>query len=182
MRLGLTALLLAAIACSSSSSSTTVTQLAAGDPNCPSGGAAITGDGSTAYVCNGATGNAGATGLTGAPGPAGAAGPAGPPGPANGGLYVSRDNVYCNAATMQAGPTILTVAAACNNAQDLPLAGSCTAGSAVPNLTTFLNGPGFWEGNNAANPANWTCGWLTASSQNVNVPGATAVICCIRNS
>jgi hypothetical protein len=43
--------------------SPTVTQLPAGDPNCPAGGAAITdADGSTAYVCSGEDGDDGADG------------------------------------------------------------------------------------------------------------------------
>lgn len=180
MRLAITTLLLAVVACSSSDGSATVIQLAAGDPNCPAGGAAITSNGSTAYACNGAAGSMGATGLAGAPGPAGAQGPAGPPGAANGGIYVSRDNVYCNIAAMQPGQGILSVTASCSSPRDLPLVGSCTPGNAVPNLITFLNGPNFWDGENSTNPANWSCGWLTQASQNVNVPGATAVICCIR--
>jgi Collagen triple helix repeat (20 copies) len=57
----------------------TVTALSPGDPNCASGGAAISasaGD-TTAYACNGATGAPGAAGATGAAGPQG---PAGDPG------------------------------------------------------------------------------------------------------
>ncbi len=52
----------------------TVASLAAGDPNCLTGGASVTdGNEKTAYACNGAPGPAG---------PKGDTGPAGPPGPA----------------------------------------------------------------------------------------------------
>ncbi|MGZ4392612.1 MAG: hypothetical protein ACXVRK_10925 [Gaiellaceae bacterium] len=48
--------------------SPTVTQLAAGDPNCPAGGAAITdAAGSTAYVCSGQNGHDGQNGADGQP-------------------------------------------------------------------------------------------------------------------
>jgi Fibronectin type III domain/Collagen triple helix repeat (20 copies) len=60
----------------------TVAILAAGNANCPNGGASITdGSGNTAYVCNGAPGAQGPPGPAGPPGPSGPPGPQGPPGP-----------------------------------------------------------------------------------------------------
>ncbi len=58
--------------------SPTVTALLASDPQCPTGGAAVsTADGGTVRVCNGATGAPGQAGAQGQPGPQGAQGLAG---------------------------------------------------------------------------------------------------------
>jgi len=128
----------------------------------------------------GPQGATGGTGATGPAGPVGPTGPQGPPGAANGGLYTSRNNVYCNVVQMANDSSVTSVAASCNSDQDLPLTGSCASIGGTPNLTLIVNGPVFWAGMNVGNPAAWSCGWLNSASQVVNVPGAAATICCIK--
>ena len=129
----------------------------------------------------GPAGAPGATGVQGLTGPAGPQGPAGPAGAANGGLYTSRDNVYCNPVSMPNDGS-LSVSAPCLSDRDLPLAGSCESVGGTGNLTLGTNRPSGWQGMNVGNPAQWTCGWLNSAGQDVNVPGAQANICCIKHS
>lgn len=178
--------------------------LLAGDLNCPNGGVALTVDGSTSYVCNGGTPSTGAVALTQlAPGDShcanggtavsngtitnyvcnGAAGSPGQIGPAGGGLYTSRNNVYCVSEAMPADAGVDTVIAKCRSDRDLPLVGSCdpSPGVSFPISPFYLavNEPGLWEGMSPGRPADWTCVWVNERNTPINMPGSRANICCI---
>jgi hypothetical protein len=130
----------------------------------------------------GPAGSQGPAGATGPAGPVGPAGPIGPAGPAGGGLYVSRTNVYCDPpVVMPNDANVVTISATCRTALDLPLVGACEftgAGSVI----LKVNRPNAW-GTQGALPAAWECGWTNLSispgGDLVNVPMATATICCI---
>lgn len=127
----------------------------------------------------GPAGQNGAQGIQGSQGAKGDTGLQGIQGPPGGGLYTSRNDVYCNTVMMTANPTAFTVRAACNTDLDLPLAGSCEApGTIALNLTT--NGPNLWAGQNVGNPAYWECGWTPPGGAATNAPGALATICCVK--
>jgi hypothetical protein len=134
----------------------------------------------TLAACGGSEGPQGPAGPQGATGTMGATGPAGPTGPAGadgGGLYTNRSQAYCNSVTMAVDVNVITVTAACNNVNDLPLAGSCETNSSA-NVDLAVNQPLTW--NDTSFPARWTCSW-TASGAFVNVPGAQATMCCVAN-
>jgi hypothetical protein len=91
--------------------------------------------------------------------------------------YSSRQQVQCSSVTMSVGQ--LSVLAECPHVDDLPLAGTCSKPGAGGEVLG-QNGPAGWEGSIAA-PAAWTCSWVSGG-QAVNVPGATATICCVVKS
>jgi hypothetical protein len=188
-------------------SSVSKADLPTGDSNCPTGGVALTVDGKTSYVCNGGSALGGAVTLTQLqPGDShcatggtavsngsvtnyvcsGAQGSTGATGPSGGGLYTSRNNVYCRQAVMANDPSVWTLSVSCLSDKDLPLTGSCE-GTPPYNVSTstqtpiylVLNSPGFWEGENLGHPATWDCAWFNNKQQAVNVPDAHANICCI---
>src|SRR3990172_424637 len=125
-----------------------------------------------AAACGSSNSEAGPAGPQGPPGPKGETGLQGPPGQtgqtgaaglANGGLYTSRANVYCDPKTMQEDQS-LTVYAECRNDRDLPLAGSCFLPPSVTGSPTLQeNGPGFWDGVHQGTAARWTCGWVAST-------------------
>lgn len=127
----------------------------------------------------GPEGSAGPQGPAGPQGVAGLQGPQGVQGPIGGGLYTSRDDIYCN--TSPIGTTNGNVSAACDTPEDLPLTGSCANHETKAlNLSTngFIEN---WPGRSTA-PASWLCSWSGLDGVVVNVvPTAKASICCIRN-
>ena len=121
--------------------------IAAGDLNCPQGGAKYTVGGVTSYVCNGATGaqgpqgNTGATGLTGAQGLQGSTGPAGPQG--SQGLSVTATALVSGDANCPAGGSAFAIGGgttnyACNGQSptgaNLPGGSPATAGASCAAL------------------------------------------------
>jgi hypothetical protein len=129
----------------------------------------------------GIQGVTGPIGAQGPAGPAGDAGPQGPPGiqgPANGGIYSKRTQVYCRETvgyTTDAGNPLLQVN--CDNANDLPLSGSCD-GVSDPTISLPFNSPSAdWAGVTAAG---WTCGWQFSGAA-TDLPNAAAHICCVTN-
>lgn len=149
-----------ALACSTAemgTGSVTVEQLSAGHAHCPTGGVAITASGTTAYACNGAQGVQGLTGPTG------------------GGLYTSRDDVYCTYSTEHTGMGG-AVAVSCKKESDLPLSGGCepyAAGTLIfrSQPVDWFTSPGY--------PASWECHFAT-SGGSVGEPGV-ARICCVNH-
>jgi hypothetical protein len=126
----------------------------------------------------GPTGPQGPAGPAGDAGPRGAQGPQGLQGAANGGIYTTRTQVYCNSKTgysTDAGSPILQ--ATCTDPHDLPLSGSCD-GVSDPSVALVDNGPaGDWVGITAAG---WICLWQFTNPP-TNLPNATAHICCVTN-
>ena len=94
--------------------------------------------------------------------------------------YSSRQQVKCNTVTMPNDPIVTDIQATCTNADDLPLAGSCSnPGPPLSSATLGANGPVAWEG--AGAPAAWSCSWVSGG-QAVHVANATATICCVVKS
>jgi len=126
----------------------------------------------------GPEGPPGPQGPQGLPGVQGPVGPQGVVGPQGGGIYTSRDDVYCNTAVGSDNTGTLT--ASCSAPADLPLSGSCY--SAQDNVAVVLTSqPDGWA------PASTTisAGWLCVFGKNgirLNTPfaSAAAVICCVR--
>lgn len=125
----------------------------------------------------GPAGPAGPMGPAGPQGPTGPQGPQGVPGATGGGLYTSRDAIYCNVVTMAAGDT--SVSASCNTEKDLPVTGSCQT-KTTGTYSLAVNGPQFWH-TQLGFPAEWVCTWAPASGSYVHIDGAQATICCITN-
>jgi len=152
---GVIAVVLACQTAGTSTDGVTVRQLAAGDTNCPHGGAAITANGTTAYACSGAPGAAGTTG---------------------GGLYTSRDDVYCNVSGVNNGGNVV---AACNTELDLPLSGSCEPSSvnAIVTESRPVGWPTF-----PGLPASWQCQFSAPGGGVIGTgtPGG-AYICCVKH-
>jgi hypothetical protein len=201
-------LLIALVGCGggSSPSSSTVSKqnLNPGDANCPTGGVALTVDGDTSYICNGTPGGAGATVATLPIGnshcPTGGTsvtasgattyvcnGVKGDVGLTGGGIYTSRNDVYCDTVSMPNNPAVYRVTATCRTVSDLPLTGWCDLVSsllpAATKATLILEGQGptNWQGAGGADKADWSCSWANASNSYVNAVGATASICCVSN-
>jgi len=87
--------------------SVTGASLNVGNPNCPTGGIALTLAGATTFVCNGAPGAQGPQGTTGPQGPQGTTGPQGPQGPAGPSAAGIVDYVIFNPATpLQPGQSL----------------------------------------------------------------------------
>ena len=151
-----------------------VTQLSAGDANCPNGGVAITVDGTTAYACNGATGAPGAPGA---------------PGVQGGGLYTSKAALECQVSPAGSGLLVVdgwAIGAACTNKTDLPVTGACALNAdPTGGVALVESGPANlqtgWFANLEA-PA-WACRWAFPPGTNPipALPSATATVCCIKN-
>jgi hypothetical protein len=129
----------------------------------------------------GPTGSQGPAGASGPAGPVGPAGSIGPAGPAGGGLYASRSDVYCDPpVVMPNDANVVTISATCRTALDLPLVGACSVSGG--GATLQINRPNGW-GTPGPAPAAWECGWtntaIAPGGDILNVPGATATICCI---
>jgi hypothetical protein len=149
----------------------TLEQLSPGDSRCPAGGTLLTAGDQTTFVCNGDPGPAGSVGATGSQGPQGLTGVQGPPG---GGLYTSRADIYCNESAV--GTTTGVLIATCDTPDDLPLTGACEESESTP-VHLQTNGQiQNWPNSNPSTPAEWMCGWTTAS-----VPTGRARICCIQH-
>jgi hypothetical protein len=92
----------------------TAQALHAGDPNCATGGAALTATNATVYACNGAAGQPGPAGPSGPPGPQGPAGAQGPAG-VGGGAGFSQQLLFSTSGThpitIPAGVTSILVEA-----------------------------------------------------------------------
>jgi hypothetical protein len=100
-------------------------------------------------------------------------GPEGPEGPKGGGLYASKDDVYCREASF---PGTLIATARCDAPEDLGLTGSCTDGA---NGAILANSePVHWSNDGSLLSAQWQCEW----SGPPGAEGGTARICCIKNA
>jgi hypothetical protein len=124
----------------------------------------------------GPQGPQGLTGLTGATGPMGPQGPQGPPG---GGFYTSRDNVYCNRATVTDNSSALVVS--CTSPADLPLSGSCYSADDTVAVVT-VSEPQAWSPASTVISATWFCAF-GKNGVGLSHPfvGAVGFICCIKH-
>lgn len=100
------------------------------------------------------------------------------PGPVGGGLYMSHADVYCNQ-VKGAGPgNAMTLVVECDSGEDLGLTGTCYGQGRAD---VYLNGsrPAGWS--SIGTKPQWVCSWAPSSGTAlVNLPDATAEICCIR--
>ena len=128
----------------------------------------------------GASGSEGTKGDQGPQGPIGEQGPIGPigpQGPIGGGIYTSRDNVYCKRVVATVGATALIADARCDSADELPLQGYCDF---KYDTEKYLESEGDlnWQGNNTL-AAGWSCLWrfhtISPVARNIG-----ANICCIK--
>jgi hypothetical protein len=71
------------------------------------------------------------------------------------------------------------VVAQCVGVEDVPLAGHCSRPGIGPEVLTDI-GPSGWDIPTAR--AAWSCAWTGSNGQPVNIPGATATICCLVKS
>lgn len=184
LRHSILALSLLVAACDDKTSATTitVTPLAVGDAHCPQGGTAITVNNSTSYACNGAPGAQGAPGDPGAPGDKGDKGDPGLQGPPGGGLYTSRNDVYCNTAIPADMPSgASTLVAQCDTPRDLPLSGFCSQIDRDGANTRTRAAD--WGLANSTLPASLFCEWSIANTgiPLSQLPRAEAQICCVKN-
>lgn len=140
----------------------------------------------------GDTGAPGATGPQGPVGPTGASGAAGATGATGGGLYTSKDSVYC-VETPPAGVASSFATARCDGGSDLLLFGGCLeGGSAVPAVTSstdvyvYSNAP-YGVGATPIlrrNPySGWECQWQVrpggTAPADWRTSGFRATACCI---
>jgi hypothetical protein len=149
-----------ALSCSTAETTTAgvaVHQLAAGDASCPNGGVAITANGTTAYACNGAAGAQGAQG---------------------GGLYTSRDDVYCDTVSGMDVKPSPGLSAECRQITDLPLSGSCNPGDAT--VEVFTNKPMAWTTQGQA-VASWQCAFAVNGTPVTDHRPVSATICCVHH-
>lgn len=137
-------------------------------------------------ACSDAEGLRGEQGPQGPPGEIGATGPQGPQGSAGatgGGLYTSRQDVYCKQLLGARADAGFVLEVECNDPADPPLIGSCD-GVTDPNAMLSTNRPGGWgDTTSSLAKSTWICTW-TFPSQGVTpaeLPGATANICCIKH-
>lgn len=137
-------------------------------------------------ACSGSQGTTGPEGPAGPPGPIGPQGPAGTQGPVGGGLYVAKASVYCRHALGATAATGNVVTVTCDTATDLPLTGGCSLADPGSRSGAILgfSGPrgdaSDWTSDTL--PAGWQCAWtfLPATAVPIDLPGATATICCIK--
>ncbi len=145
-------------------------------------------------ACDDKQGPPGPAGPTGATGATGATGQTGATGAQGGGLYTAKTDLYCRQTTPPGAIAAQgsTVTASCDTATDLPLTGGCNLGgdaSSLPALMLTESRPdngGTSEGNgiwiSTSSPARWRCTWGFLSLPSaVNLPNATATICCIKH-
>lgn len=127
----------------------------------------------------GPAGPAGPQGPVGPPGPQGEAGPPGPRGAIGGGLYTSREDLYCVRATGSSAAGDLAVQ--CEDVADLPISGRC-GGSGWSQATVLrVNASEYWD--DPAGKAGWRCDWALVSTMTAppgGFPLAQAEICCVR--
>lgn len=132
----------------------------------------------------GPQGPAGPAGPTGPQGPVGPTGPKGDqgdpgmPGMPGGGYYTSHLDVYCKQAKGATIASNMTLSVECDSGEDLGLTGTCYGHS---RSDVYLNEsrPLVWS-SVGAKPA-WTCSWVSADGvTKVDLPNATAEICCIK--
>lgn len=129
----------------------------------------------------------GPQGERGAEGPRGETGPTGPPGvqgeqgPIGGGLYMSRQDVYCKEKTGTAEEG-LYVQVECDDERDLPLMGSCD-NVRDPNAVLIRNRPSGWgDKTSPFLTSGWLCSWEYAEGGHpTSLPDATAHLCCIKH-
>lgn len=159
----------------------------------------------------GERGDQGETGATGDPGAAGLQGDQGvrgPIGPAGGGLYATRQDLYCRTTTITAanappcdydncggcyGPCGVPVEASCDSADDLAQTGGCkNPSTSTVDLLMSSSLAAALSGGDAgsATPARQTCTFTNANrcldpndpscGDNATLLGAAATICCLR--
>jgi hypothetical protein len=116
----------------------------------------------------GATGAQGPQGATGAQGAQGAQGPQGPQG---GGLYTSKNFVYCQTTNAVVTAGLASPVAACVDSNDLPIGGGCETDDTAARLVVFA--PQNWSV--PTSDSRWACSWANAVGTNTY----TARICCI---
>lgn len=134
-----------------------------------------------ACPAQGPKGDTGPRGQTGPQGPPGM-GTQGPVGPKGGGLYTSRQDVYCKQAMGARSDAGYGLRVACDDPNDLGLIGSCE-GVSTPNSFLVSNAPGGW-GDTAGSsfPPDWSCRWTFDPGPGpAELPLATANICCIKH-
>lgn len=128
-----------------------------------------------------ARGPEGEQGEPGADGAQGAQGERGLPGPAGGGLYTSRQNVYCKKAMGAQAAAAYRMQLECDSPKDLPLTGSCE-GVNEANAHLVGNAPTGW-GKDASlqSTAGWQCAWaFNPGPGPAELPQATVHLCCIQ--
>jgi hypothetical protein len=93
----------------------------------------------------------------------------------------TRQQVKCYTETMLGDATVTSVTAECEGVEDVPLTGHCSRPGAGPEVLKE-SGPSGWDVPQGR--AAWSCGWLSSTPgvAYVNIPGATAMICCLVKS
>lgn len=137
----------------------------------------------------GDTGDRGPVGPAGPQGPQGPAGPQGPqgePGPPGaqgaigGGLYTSREDLYC---VRETGTTSGSLSVSCEEVWDLPVSGRCGGSGSSQATVLRINTSESWD--IPTGRAAWSCDWALAETMTVpsgGFPLAQAEICCVRGS
>jgi hypothetical protein len=95
----------------------------------------------------------------------------------------TRQQVKCYTETMPEDAMVTGVTARCLDVDDIPLTGHCSR-PGVGSEMLQTDGPSGWD--NPAARAAWTCSWMGSNGGGgydfVNIPGATAMICCLVKS
>ena len=140
-----------------------------------------------ALGCETKQGPAGSPGETGPQGPQGQAGPPGPQGPAgqdldpDAGPSFTRNDIRCTLVHGAKADAGMRLTVTCPSASDIPLQGWC-ANDELPPIEAYLRmtAPVRWT-QESSEPAGWMCEWFpSAGGAAIDVPGATAEICCVR--
>jgi hypothetical protein len=115
----------------------------------------------------------------GSTGATGSIGPQGPIGPKGGGLYTTRNDVYCNKALTSDALGVLRVS--CSAPADLPLSGGCFSVDDRVAVVLRSEQDG-WEGVSSTIAAGWRCEFgKNGILLSTPFAGAAATICCVKS-
>src|SRR5690606_29575967 len=129
----------------------------------------------------GPAGPQGPQGPAGPQGPQGEAGAPGMPGAIGGGLYTSREDLYCVRATGSSPGGALEVR--CEDVADLPVSGRCGGSGSSEATVLRVNASENWDV--PSGKAGWRCDWALVSTMTAPAGGfplAQAEICCVRGN
>jgi hypothetical protein len=131
-----------------------------------------------AFACGGPMGPQGEPGEKGEKGDLGEKGERGDAGTPGGGWYTSHGDVYCKEkkGAPAAGGSIDIF---CDYTEDLGLSGSCYGAKRTD--VYLIESKAFgWDTTGPAGLAGWSCQWGFSPGPAVDLPDATAQLCCIK--